>query len=96
MAPGRALQTGGFELEVARFVDGLVASSETVGGGNGFDGGVEAFEVVVLDEGGDDTIGLFACAGRLFADGVGLEGPVPTRYSAREVVQSTRRESGSR
>jgi hypothetical protein len=72
------LLAGGFELEVARLVDGLVASGEAVCGGDVVDGGVEAFVVVVLDEGGDDTIGLFAGAGCLLADGVGLEGLVPT------------------
>ena len=78
MAPGRALLAGGFELDVACLVDGLVACGEAVCGGDVVDGGVEAFVVVVLDEGGDDTIGLFACAGCLLADGVGFEGLVPT------------------
>jgi hypothetical protein len=72
------LLTGGFELKVARFVDGLEVSGEAVCGGDVVDGGVEVFVVVVLDEGGDGKIGLFAGAGCLLANGVGLEGLVPT------------------
>ncbi len=71
------MTTGGFQPEITRFIDGLVASGEAVGGGDSFNGGVEAFVGVLRDLGDDDTNGLFASAGSLRADGFGLKGLVP-------------------
>lgn len=67
----------GFELEVTGFGGGFVASSEAVSGGDKFDGRAEGFVVVVLDEGDDDTIGLFASSGSILADGIDQKGLVP-------------------
>ncbi|MBK7759851.1 MAG: hypothetical protein IPI35_26305 [Deltaproteobacteria bacterium] len=66
----------GFELEVTGFGGGFVASSEAVSGVTSSMAERRVL-VVVLDEGDDDTIGLFASSGSILADGIDQKGLVP-------------------